>query len=80
MGFAAEVGDPRPGALDKLRRKGADLVVGNDVSAPGAGFGHDTNTVVMIDRRGMELNVGPADKREVARAVLDAVVDLRSSL
>ncbi len=78
VGFAAEHGDPRPGAVEKLRRKGVDLVVGNDVSAPEAGFGHDTNTVVIVGSDGMQLNVGPVDKRVVARAVLDAVVDHRS--
>ncbi len=79
VGFAAEHGDPRPGAVEKLRRKGVDLVVGNDVSAPGVGFGHDTNAVVIVGAGGMELNVGPADKRVVARAVLDAVLDHRSA-
>nr|MDP9418956.1 bifunctional phosphopantothenoylcysteine decarboxylase/phosphopantothenate--cysteine ligase CoaBC [Actinomycetota bacterium] len=79
VGFAAEHGDPRPGAVEKLRRKGVGLVVGNDVSAPGVGFGHDTNAVVIVGAGGMELNVGPADKRVVARAVLDAVLDHRSA-
>ena len=79
VGFAAEHGDPRPGAREKLHRKGVDLVVGNDVSGAGAGFGHDTNTVVILGARGIELDVGPADKRVIARAVLDAVVDLRST-
>ncbi len=80
VGFAAEIGDPRPGAREKLRRKGVDFVVGNDVSAPDVGFGHDTNTVVIVGPDGMGLNVGPADKRAIARAVLDAVVDLRSTM
>ena len=79
VGFAAEHGDPRQGAIDKLHSKGVDLVVGNDVSRPESGFGADVNTVVIVRSSGMELNVGPADKREVARAVLDAVVDHRST-
>lgn len=79
VGFAAEHGDPRPGAIDKLLSKGVDLVVGNDVSHPKSGFGTDVNTVVIVGPGGMELNVGPVDKREVARAVLDAVVDHRST-
>ena len=79
VGFAAEHGDPRPGAREKLRRKGVDLVVGNDVSSAGAGFGGDANAVVIVGARGIEFNVGPTDKRAIARAVLDAVVDLRSA-
>lgn len=79
VGFAAEWGDPRPGAAAKLRAKGLDLVVGNDVSAPGAGFEHDTNTVTVLSTSGIELNGGPDDKRAVARAVLDAVLSHRST-
>ncbi|MGI8758536.1 MAG: bifunctional phosphopantothenoylcysteine decarboxylase/phosphopantothenate--cysteine ligase CoaBC [Acidimicrobiales bacterium] len=74
IGFAAEDGPAQPGALDKLRRKGVDLVVGNDVSAPGRGFSHDTNAVTIVSAGGMELDVGPTDKRAVARAVLDAAI------
>jgi phosphopantothenoylcysteine decarboxylase/phosphopantothenate--cysteine ligase len=74
IGFAAEDGPAQPGALDKLQRKGVDLVVGNDVSAPGRGFGHDTNAVTIVSAGGMELDVGPTDKRAVARAVLDAAI------
>ena len=63
------------------RRKGADLIVANDVSAPGAGFEHDTNQVVIISAAGIEHDVALTDKRAIARAVLDAVVAdrLRSS-
>ena len=37
----------------KLDRKGVDLLVVNDVSAPGAGFDHDTNAVVILDADGI---------------------------
>ncbi len=78
VGFAAEWGDPRPGARAKLATTGADVVVANDVSAPETGFDADTNAVVIVSASGMELNVGPSTKRDVARAVLDAVVAHRS--
>src|SRR5207237_2111680 len=42
VGFAAETGDVRSYAEGKLRSKGVDLIVANDVGAPGAGFEHDT--------------------------------------
>jgi phosphopantothenoylcysteine decarboxylase/phosphopantothenate--cysteine ligase len=62
----------------QLARKRLDLVVGNDVSAPGVGFEHDTNAVVLIGADGMRDDVPLSDKRAVARAVLDAVVRTRS--
>ena len=74
VGFAAETSDVAEHAAEKLRRKHLDLIVANDVSAPGVGFEHDTNAVTIIDRDGMVQNVPLADKRHVAAAVLDAVV------
>ena len=47
-GFAAETDDVLGSAADKLARKGLDLVVANDVSAPGAGFAVDTNVVTVL--------------------------------
>ena len=48
------------------------------MSAPGAGFAHDTNEVVILGAEGIDRDVTLRDKREVARAVIDAVVALRS--
>jgi phosphopantothenoylcysteine decarboxylase/phosphopantothenate--cysteine ligase len=45
VGFAAETNDVSERGRRKLRRKGVDCLVVNDVSAPGAGFDHDTNAV-----------------------------------
>ncbi|WP_436796180.1 bifunctional phosphopantothenoylcysteine decarboxylase/phosphopantothenate--cysteine ligase CoaBC [Actinospongicola halichondriae] len=77
VGFAAETHSVRQNAEDKLRAKGADLIIANDVSAPGAGFEHDTNEVVILSATG-STEVPQADKRIIARAVLDAVVSLRN--
>jgi phosphopantothenoylcysteine decarboxylase/phosphopantothenate--cysteine ligase len=73
VGFAAETDDLRENAVDKLRRKGIDLIVGNDVSAPGVGFEHDTNAVVILGAEGGVTEVPLSDKRAIARAVLDAI-------
>jgi phosphopantothenoylcysteine decarboxylase/phosphopantothenate--cysteine ligase len=73
VGFAAETSDVRAHAAEKLRKKRVDLMVANDVAAPGAGFEHDTNSVVILDPDGFDKNVPLTDKREVARVVLDAV-------
>lgn len=79
VGFAAETDDLRANAVEKLRRKGADLIVGNDVSAPGVGFEHDTNAVVILDASGGVLEIPLTDKRAVARAILDHVISTRSN-
>jgi phosphopantothenoylcysteine decarboxylase/phosphopantothenate--cysteine ligase len=77
VGFAAETGDVVAAATDKLVRKGLDLIVANDVSAPGVGFEHDTNAVAILGPSGMRQDVPLSNKRAVARAVLDAVVSHR---
>jgi phosphopantothenoylcysteine decarboxylase/phosphopantothenate--cysteine ligase len=77
VGFAAETDDVESNARGKLARKGADLVIANDVSAPGAGFEHDTNAVIIVSHT-TTTSVALSDKREVARAILDAVLQTRS--
>jgi phosphopantothenoylcysteine decarboxylase/phosphopantothenate--cysteine ligase len=77
VGFAAETGDVVGAAPAKHLRKGRDLIVANDVSAPGVGFEHDTNAVAILGPSGMRQDVPLSDKRAVARAVLDAVVSHR---
>jgi phosphopantothenoylcysteine decarboxylase/phosphopantothenate--cysteine ligase len=79
VGFAAETQRLRDHAADKLARKGIDLIVANDVSAPDAGFAHDTNRAVILDAEGRSLDVPLSDKRDVARSVLDAVARRRSN-
>jgi phosphopantothenoylcysteine decarboxylase/phosphopantothenate--cysteine ligase len=73
VGFAAETRDLASRAARKLAEKGIDVIVANDVSAPGVGFEHDTNAVVIITADGSEYEVGLTDKHTVARAVLDVV-------
>ncbi|MBN2624198.1 MAG: bifunctional phosphopantothenoylcysteine decarboxylase/phosphopantothenate--cysteine ligase CoaBC [Acidimicrobiales bacterium] len=77
VGFAAETDRVRQNASSKLVAKGADLIVANDVTAPGAGFEHDTNRVVILNADGTDREVPLADKRAVARAVFTAVLDRR---
>ncbi|MCB9549757.1 MAG: bifunctional phosphopantothenoylcysteine decarboxylase/phosphopantothenate--cysteine ligase CoaBC [Myxococcales bacterium] len=54
VGFAAETGDPIASARGKLTRKGVDLIVANDVSAPDCGFEVDTNRVWLVSATGEE--------------------------
>ena len=74
VGFAAETERVRENALDKLNRKGLDLIVANDVSAPGSGFDVETNAALLIDRDGNEEETGVIGKDELADRVLDRVV------
>lgn len=78
VGFAAETTDVATNARQKLRAKNLDLIVANDVSAANVGFEHDTNAVTIFDARGNEKAIPIAGKRNVACAVLDAVVLTRS--
>ncbi len=78
VGFAAETTDVAAHAAAKLAAKRVDLLVANDVSAPGVGFEHDTNEVLILHPDGQQHLVPLSDKRSVARAVLDAVAGIRS--
>jgi phosphopantothenoylcysteine decarboxylase/phosphopantothenate--cysteine ligase len=79
VGFAAETDDLLAHAQDKLVRKNLDLIVANDVSAPGVGFSHDTNAVTILGAGGVLQTVALTDKHHIASAVLDSVVELRSN-
>jgi phosphopantothenoylcysteine decarboxylase/phosphopantothenate--cysteine ligase len=79
VGFAAETDDLIANAERKIRSKGLDLIVANDVGAPGVGFEHDTNEVSIISAGGSREDVPLTDKRAIARAVLDAVVRHRET-
>jgi phosphopantothenoylcysteine decarboxylase/phosphopantothenate--cysteine ligase len=70
VGFAAETDDLLANAADKLRRKGLDLIVLNDVGAPGVGMGADDNAVTVLDKEGVVLTVERAPKLEVARRLV----------
>jgi phosphopantothenoylcysteine decarboxylase/phosphopantothenate--cysteine ligase len=74
VGFAAETHDAVDRARRKLERKGVDLLVVNDVSAPGAGFDHDTNAVVILHADGRTADIPLTSKNAVAEAVLDSVI------
>jgi phosphopantothenoylcysteine decarboxylase / phosphopantothenate---cysteine ligase len=74
VGFAAETHDAVERGRRKLERKGVDLLVVNDVSAPGAGFDHDTNAVVVLEADGGSTEVPLTSKDAVANRVLDRAV------
>jgi phosphopantothenoylcysteine decarboxylase/phosphopantothenate--cysteine ligase len=72
VGFAAETGS-LDRAADKLRRKGLDLLVANDVAEAGSGFGTDTNRVSILAADGSREDLPLQSKRDVAERLLDRV-------
>ncbi len=79
VGFAAESQELVENAQEKLRRKGLDLIVANDITAEGSGFGSDTNKVTILDAHGGIESLPLLPKYEVAHRVLDQVVALLKS-
>ncbi len=76
VGFAAETDAVAERAVAKLRAKGVDLMVANDVSAPGVGFDHETNAVTIFGADGSTEAVALRSKEAVADAILDRVCAL----
>ena len=77
IGFAAETG-PSDGAIEKARSKGVDLLVANDVTENGSGFGTDTNRVTIILPDGTVEPWPMLTKREVAARLWDRVAEMRT--
>ena len=76
VGFAAETNDVLQNAEGKLTKKNLDMIVANDVTAPGAGFDVDTNIVTFVTRNGME-TLPCLPKKQVADELLDRIMKLR---
>lgn len=76
VGFAAESEDLTKNAQGKLESKGLDLIVANDITASGSGFGSDTNKVTIINRAGETEDLPLMSKLEVANRILDRVAEL----
>lgn len=74
--FAAETQNLIENAVEKMKKKHADIVVANDVTADGAGFGVDTNIASVISRDGSRIDSGMVSKRALADIILDRVLAL----
>jgi phosphopantothenoylcysteine decarboxylase/phosphopantothenate--cysteine ligase len=75
VGFAAETDNMEQYAIDKLKRKRSDLLVANNVTLPGAGFGTDTNIVTLFDEHGVIESLPLMDKHLVARHVMELIAE-----
>jgi phosphopantothenoylcysteine decarboxylase/phosphopantothenate--cysteine ligase len=75
VGFALETENLLENALKKLREKHLDLVVANNPLVEGAGFAGETNQVLLIHRSGRVVDLPLQSKREIAREILNAVIE-----
>jgi phosphopantothenoylcysteine decarboxylase / phosphopantothenate---cysteine ligase len=74
VGFAAETENLIAHAQDKMRRKNVDMLVANDVTQPGAGFGSPTNIVSFLFPDGKRIDLPQMNKLEIARQLVQEVV------
>jgi len=75
IGFALETDDEEANARRKLEKKNLDFIVLNSLRDKGAGFGVDTNRVTILGRDGSRHETGLLSKKEVARVIVERVID-----
>lgn len=75
VGFALETRNERDNALSKLAQKNADIIVLNSLTDQGAGFGKDTNKITVFDRNGGERRYELKSKTEVAKDIVDYIME-----
>lgn len=76
VGFAAETRDLAANARRKLREKGCALIVGNEVSRDGIGFGSDENAVTLFFANGETREMERTGKGQLARQLLEIFAQL----
>lgn len=76
VGFALETDNEIENAKSKLQKKSLDLIVLNSLKDKGAGFGHNTNKVTIIDRNNKLTSFELKSKQEVAKDIVASVIDL----
>ena len=75
VGFALETENEKANAVKKIDAKNFDLIVLNSLNDVGAGFGHDTNKISIIDRKNGVKEFNLKTKKEVARDIVKAIID-----
>jgi phosphopantothenoylcysteine decarboxylase/phosphopantothenate--cysteine ligase len=75
VGFALETKNEVENAKKKLEQKYLDLIVLNSLGDEGAGFGHDTNKICIIDRENKLINFELKSKKEVARDIVNEIIN-----
>jgi phosphopantothenoylcysteine decarboxylase / phosphopantothenate---cysteine ligase len=75
VGFALETSNEHANALKKLHEKNADIIVLNSLRDEGAGFGHDTNKITLLDTSGEHLTLPLQTKKEAAEAIIKHILE-----
>ena len=75
VGFALETEQEQDNALKKLESKNFDLIVLNSLKDQGAGFGHDTNKITIIDRQHKMTSFALKEKKAVAKDIVQAIIE-----
>jgi phosphopantothenoylcysteine decarboxylase/phosphopantothenate--cysteine ligase len=75
VGFALETEQEVANAEKKIAAKNFDLIVLNSLNDKGAGFGHDTNQITLIDRKSQATKFSLKSKKEVARDIVTTIID-----
>jgi phosphopantothenoylcysteine decarboxylase/phosphopantothenate--cysteine ligase len=74
VGFALETENEKINAQNKMVAKNFDLIVLNSLNDSGAGFGHDTNKITLIDKNNKATEFNLKSKKEVATDIVNAVI------
>ncbi len=77
VGFALETNDALKHGAEKLKKKNLDLIVVNSLEDAGAGFGHDTNKITLLDSNNKTTKFELSSKKEVANNILDYLLTLK---
>jgi phosphopantothenoylcysteine decarboxylase/phosphopantothenate--cysteine ligase len=76
VGFALETSNEKRNALDKLKKKNADLIILNSLKDANSGFGYDTNKITIFEKGGQEFHFDTKTKDEVAKDIVDTIIQL----
>ena len=76
-GFALETNNELANATQKLNAKNADMIVLNSLQDEGAGFGHDTNKITLLDNTGNRVALPLLSKKQAAEAIVNHIMELR---
>ncbi|MDZ4845932.1 MAG: bifunctional phosphopantothenoylcysteine decarboxylase/phosphopantothenate--cysteine ligase CoaBC [Chitinophagales bacterium] len=79
VGFALETEDELNNARAKLKKKNLDMIVLNSLRDKGAGFGFDTNKITVINKKGDEHSYSLKGKSDVARDIIDEVINMMNA-
>ena len=70
VGFAADTDELRESAISKMKEKGCNFIVANDISRTDIGFGSDQNEVIIFDTQGVQESVQKSSKQVIAEVII----------